>query len=79
MFSLRDEKWKMVFGNGSGGRENPRGKPFAKPYFLFDLKNDPSETTNVIEKYPEVARRLEAKLEAIRKSGRSRGVLKVES
>lgn len=73
MFSLRDEKWKMVFGNGSGGREKPRGKPFAKPYFLFDLENDPSETTNVIEKYPEVAQRLEAKLGAIRKSGRSRG------
>jgi arylsulfatase A len=73
MFSLRDEKWKMVFGNGSGGRENPRGKPFSKPYFLFDLETDPSETTNVIETYPEVAERLEAKLETIRNSGRSRG------
>jgi hypothetical protein len=68
MFSLRDENWKMVFGNGSGGREKPRGKPFAKPYALFDLKADPSETTNVIDKYPAVARRMEAKLEEIRKS-----------
>ncbi len=72
MFSLRDEKWKMVFGNGSGGRERPAGKPFTKPYFLFDLENDPSETTNVIEKYPEVAQRLEAKLDEIRENGRSR-------
>jgi len=72
MFSLRDGKWKMVFGNGSGGREKPSGSPFKKPYFLFDLEKDPSETTNLIEKHPEVADRLTEKLEQIRNSGRSR-------
>ncbi len=71
-FSLRDGKWKMVFGNGSGGRERPAGRSFKKPYTLFDLENDPAETTNVIEQHPEIAQRLTEKLEAIRQSGRSR-------
>jgi hypothetical protein len=62
----------MVFGSGSGGRQKPVGKPFEKPYFLFDLEADPSETTNVIEQYPEMAEHLTEKLEAIRQGGRSR-------
>ena len=72
MFSLRRGKWKMVFGNGSGGRQRPRGKPFEKPYFLFDLERDPSETTNVIDAHPEIARRLTETLETIIDRGRSR-------
>ncbi|MCA9072200.1 MAG: arylsulfatase, partial [Planctomycetaceae bacterium] len=42
MFSIRDGQWKLVLGNGSGGRQNPKGKPFGKPYQLYDLKNDPT-------------------------------------
>jgi len=72
MYSLREGKWKMVFGSGSGGREKPIGKPFEKPYFLFDLENDPSETTNVIDRYPEIAVRLTENLKTIMQSGRSR-------
>jgi len=72
MFSLREGQWKMVFGNGSGGRQKPRGKPFQKPYFLFDLEQDPSETTNVIDAHPKTAQRLTERLETIRNSGRSR-------
>jgi len=74
MFALRQGKWKMVFGNGSGGRESPRGKPFEKPYFLFDMEEDPSETTNVIDEYPQVAQRLTESLERIRTTGRSRPI-----
>jgi arylsulfatase A-like enzyme len=74
MFSLRRGKWKMVFGSGSGGREKPRGKPFQEPYFLFDLEKDPSETTNVIDKYPQIAQQLTEALETIRSSGRSRPI-----
>ena len=58
----------LVFRPG----EKPVGKAFEKPYFLFDLERDPSETTNVIEKYPEVAKRLTEQLEAIRQSAGSR-------
>jgi arylsulfatase A-like enzyme len=72
MFALRDGRWKMVFGSGSGGRQKPVGKPFEEPYFLFDLADDPSETTNVIERYPEIAQRMTQQLEKIRQDGRSR-------
>jgi arylsulfatase A-like enzyme len=68
MFALRTGKWKMVFGDGSGGREKPAGKPFRKPYSLFDLEKDPGETTNLIETHPEVAARLTAQLETLRGS-----------
>jgi hypothetical protein len=60
-----------VLGNGSGGREKPRGKPFERPYQLFDLSKDIGETTNVIEDHPEIAKRLEKIVEEYRSSGRS--------
>jgi len=72
MFAIRNGKWKLVLGNGSGGRQAPRGKPFARPFHLFDLSQDLRETTNVIEKHPDVAAELEKKFKAIRKNGRSR-------
>jgi len=72
LFALREGPWKMVFGNGSGGRQQPRGKPFAKPYQLFNLEQDPSETTNIIDQHPETATRLEKRLQRIREQGRSR-------
>ncbi len=72
MFAIRDGAWKLVLGNGSGGREKPRGKAFAKPYKLFDLSKDIAEATNVIGAHPEVAKRLTAELTRIRESGRSR-------
>jgi len=72
MFAIRDGRWKLVAGNGSGGREKPVGEPFKKPYALFDLSEDPAEQNNVIDKVPEVAERLEAELESIREAGRSR-------
>ncbi|GIT30785.1 MAG: hypothetical protein Ct9H300mP1_28310 [Planctomycetaceae bacterium] len=59
MFAIREGRWKLVLGNGSGGRQAPRGRPFAKPYFLADLNADPSETTNLSEKHPDIAIRLE--------------------
>jgi arylsulfatase A-like enzyme len=71
-FALREGKWKMVFGSGSGGRQKPVGKPFETPYCLFDMETDPSETTNVIDRFPEIAGRLTEKLDAIRLEGRSR-------
>jgi len=71
-FSLRDGKWKMVFGSGSGGRERPVGKPFEKPYFLFEMQKDPSETSNVIDQHPEIAASLEIKLKTIMEARGSR-------
>jgi arylsulfatase A-like enzyme len=72
MFAIRDGNWKLVAGNGSGGRQAPRGKPFGRPYQLFDLSSDMAETTNVLDSNPEVVKRLESQLEEIRKNDRSR-------
>ncbi len=72
MFAIREGKWKLIAGNGSGGREKPSGEPFGKPYQLYDLSEDIAETTNRIEQVPDVAARLENELEKIRSSGRSR-------
>jgi arylsulfatase A len=59
MFAIRDGQWKLVLGDGSGGREQPRGKPFVRPYQLFDLVQDLSEQDDVITQHPEIASRLE--------------------
>ena len=72
MFAIRDGKWKLVAGNGSGGRQQPRGKAFTKPYWLTDMEADPGETTNVAAKHTDVVQRLEATLIELRDSGRSR-------
>lgn len=71
MFAIRDGKWKLVLGNGSGGRERPKGKPFAKPYQLFDMSTDIAETTNLAGRYPDVVERLTTEFEHIRTNGRS--------
>jgi arylsulfatase A-like enzyme len=70
-FAIRQNNWKMVFSNGSGGREVPVGNPFEEPYSLFDLEFDPSETTNVIDEYPDVAKSLTDELNAIRRNRNS--------
>lgn len=72
MFAIRDGDWKLVAGDGSGGRQKPRGKPFARPFQLFNLQTDLGERNNVIERNDAVAKRLEQQLTKIRESGRSR-------
>jgi arylsulfatase A len=70
-FAIRDGRWKLVLGNGSGGREKPKGKPFQKPYQLFDLSTDLGETRDVAAAHPEWVARLEARLDEIQVSGRT--------
>lgn len=71
-FAIRMGQYKLIAGSGSGGRGQPKSQPFDTPYQLYDLQKDPSETTNLIDKQPEIAAKLEAKLTEIRESGRSR-------
>jgi arylsulfatase A-like enzyme len=66
MFAIREGNWKLIAGNGSGGRQAPKGKPFARPYQLYDLESDIAETKNLIESHADIAARLEEELEAIR-------------
>lgn len=70
VFAIRRGPWKLVLGSGSGGRQMPKGKPFVKPYYLFNLSEDPGETKNLIEEKPEVAKEMEAELVKIK--GRDR-------
>lgn len=70
MFAIREGDWKLVLGNGSGGRQAPRGKPFEEPYQLFNLRDDPGESQNLIEQHPEIAARLRARCDEIRHSQR---------
>ncbi|MBI1353121.1 MAG: sulfatase-like hydrolase/transferase [Acidobacteria bacterium] len=72
MFALRDGKWKFIAGNGSGGRQKPLGKPFERPYQLYDLSEDVGEMHNRIEQVPDVAQRMEKELDRLRSAGRSR-------
>ena len=67
---IRSGRWKLILGNGSGGRQAPRGQPFARPYQLFDLSNDPAETHNVAEQHPDVVERLIERFEGLQKDGR---------
>jgi len=72
MFAIRSGDWKLVLGNGSGGRQLPKGKPFEHPYSLFNLAKDPSETTNVIYDNTQIAVQLQAEIERIHKGNSSR-------
>jgi arylsulfatase A-like enzyme len=74
--AIREGRWKLCLAPGSGGLSAPRpgsaeerGLP---PVQLFDLEADPGEATNLQEKYPEIVRRLTARLESFRTSGGSR-------
>jgi arylsulfatase A-like enzyme len=72
MFAIRDGRWKLVLGNGSGGREQPKGKPFERPYRLFDFATDLAEQHDVLPENAEIADRLEQQCNAIQERGRSR-------
>ena len=68
MFAIREGQWKLILGNGSGGRQAPKGQAFQKPYQLFDLKSDVAESRDLAAQFPEVVERLSLRLEAIRVS-----------
>lgn len=54
MFAIRKGKWKLVLGNGSGGRQVPSGRPFEGPYKLFNLSDDLYETHDVSGLHKEI-------------------------
>ncbi len=65
-FAIRQGPWKLVLANGSGGRQQPRGQAFGKPYHLYNLHDDPGETRNLIVEKPDLAASLEAEFQSIR-------------
>ncbi|MBI9016753.1 MAG: arylsulfatase [Phycisphaerae bacterium] len=73
-FALRQGKWKLIFGMGSGGRGKPGSKPWSKPYQLYDLEKDIIETNNLVDKpeHKELIAEMEKTLQQYIDSGRSR-------
>lgn len=78
--AIRHGKWKYLDHQGSGGNNYERGvmAPFAlkelapdAPGQLYNLEEDPGETTNLYFKHPEVVKELKAKLEELKTTGRS--------
>ena len=74
-FAYRQGKWKLVLAQGSGGWTTPRERDLTEQDVpvaqLYDMKNDPEETTNLYESRPEVAARLLKSLESDVVRGRS--------
>lgn len=75
-FGLRSGAWKLVRlekRNATQARVSKRepGLPAARQT-LYQLTNDPGETTDVSATYPEVLQRLSAQLDQLIQSGRSR-------
>ena len=65
MFAIRRGEYKLVLGNGSGGRAKPRGENFGKPYQLYNLDKDLSETNDILQDHTEMAAALEEELKSI--------------
>ena len=72
MFAIRDGSYKLIAGNGSGGRQHPRGKPWGEPFMLYDLSSDLSETEDIIEENEDLAEDMRNTLERIIESGSSK-------
>ena len=76
-FAIRQGDWKLCVCPGSGGWSYPRpqdikAKNLDLPAMqLFNLKEDVSETNNLISEYPEKAEKLRSTLKKIILTGRS--------
>ncbi|WP_321373377.1 arylsulfatase [uncultured Draconibacterium sp.] len=73
-FAIRKGKWKLNMLRGSGGSYKPS---FIEPkegealYELYDMDNDPGETTNLYFEHPEIVESLKAEITEIIETGRS--------
>lgn len=72
--AIRNQEFKLEMCHGSAGWSYPVIEditPEMPRFQLYDLKNDIGETTNVIEQYPEVYKKLRHVLKTIVQNGRS--------
>jgi len=73
-FAIREGKWKLNMFRGSGGSLEPvliTPREGEAIYELYNLEEDPSETTNLYFKYPGIVATLTNKITEIIKNGRS--------
>lgn len=69
LIALRMGKWKYIpaFDRAIGSMYwNRAQRPANSPAELYDLDTDPSETANVAARFPEVVKRMDTLLEALR-------------
>ncbi|MCP4377288.1 MAG: sulfatase-like hydrolase/transferase [bacterium] len=74
LMAVRQGRWKLILGLGSGGFSFPRSvkaKPGGPKGQLYDMKKDPGETTNVYKDNPDIVASLTSLLEKYKKQGRS--------
>lgn len=71
--AIRKGDYKLILTYGSGGRESPRGKPFTKPYQLYDVSEDPSESNDLYKSESEMAISLETEFFEIAQGDLSEG------
>ncbi len=73
-FAIRDGKWKLNMFRGSGGSLEPT---FIEPkegealYELYNIEEDPGETTNLYFKHSDIVKRLTQKMTEIIVDGRT--------
>jgi arylsulfatase A len=77
MFSIRQGKWKLILGLGSGGFTKPQKiepKPGEPEGQLYNLQDDIAESNNLWSKHPEIVGRLTKLLEKYKEQGRTRPI-----
>ena len=75
MFSVRQGRWKLILGLGSGGFSDPKQldpEPGGPEGQLYDMESDPQEQKNLWSEQPDVVESLTAILTRYQESGRSR-------
>jgi arylsulfatase A len=74
MFSIRDGKWKLILGCGSGGFTEPQRvdpTPGELQGQLYDMQDDFQETCNLWDEEPQIVERLTSILDETINQGRS--------
>jgi len=66
MLAITQGDWKLIDGQGSGGFTSNNIPPDAPPRQLYNLNDDPSESMNLYETYPEIATNLLEALDSLR-------------
>jgi len=57
-FALRKGDWKLIFGKVENGEFPDDPQYWMKRGYLFNLKEDPYETSNVYDQFPEIVKEL---------------------